>query len=281
MRIKKHYYCLVAGLPELIPEQNKLQFAPGEFKNYLHEEINGNDLDLIRALYLPYDNFNLLNILQKRDEPIDVMGNFGPDELEEEIKEPGRLPAYVQKFILSFKSETPFYEDMSWENQLTALYYDYATSFNNDFLNRWFEFERTTKNVMTGLMARKYEYPLEGELIGKDSITASIRKSHARDFGLTNDFPGIEKLLHVFDKENLLEREKDIDQLKWQYLDDLNTFNYFSIEVILGYVIRLDMVNRWMQLDEETGREMFNKLLEELRNSFEFQKEFDINGRKR
>ncbi|MCF8302056.1 MAG: DUF2764 domain-containing protein [Bacteroidales bacterium] len=281
MRIIKHYYSLVAGLPELILEQNKLQFSPGEFKEYLHEEIDGKDLELVKVLYLPHDNFNLLNLLQKSEEPFNDMGNYSHDLLEEEKKEPSQLPQYMQKFIINYLNETTLDENMSWENQLTGLFYDYITSLKNDFLDKWFEFERNVKNVMAGLMARKYDHPLEGELIGHEAITESIRKSHARDFGLANDFPEVEKLLHIFDKENLLEREKDIDQLKWQYIDELNTFNYFTIEVILGYVIKLNMVNRWMQLDEETGREMFNKLLEELRNSFEFQKEFDINGRKR
>lgn len=280
IRMPKHYYCLVAGLPELILEQEKIRFSPEDFRDQLLEEIHATDLEYVHVLYLPHDHNNLLNLLRKENKPFDALGNYSLEFLEDEIKEPGKLPTYLQKFIVNFKEDTPVYEDMSWENQLTSLYYDHATSLKNHFLVQWFHFDRNVNNVMAGLMARKYDHPLKGELIGHDLITESIRKSHARDFGLANDFPEIEDLLQIFDNENIQEREKNIDMLKWQHLDDLNTFNYFTIEKILGYVIKLNMVDRWMRLDEETGQIIFNKLITELKNSFELLKEFKINGRK-
>ncbi len=280
MRIKNHYYCLIAGLPELIPDQTKLKFSLGEFKEYLFEELKNPDLELVKTLYLPHDHRNLLNILQKKNKAFDPNGNYSIEFLEEAIKEPEKLPAYMERFVHAFKDDTPLHEKLSWENQLTWEYYRYATGIKNDFLSHWFEFEWKLKNVMTALMARKHERPVEGELLGEDMLTKTIRKSHARDFGIANEFPEIETLISIFEKTNLIEREKEIDLIKWKHIDQLSTFNYFTIEVILGHVIKTEMVDRWLQLDEETGREMFKQLLNNLKSSFKFPKEFNINGRK-
>ena len=280
MRVKNHYYCLIAGLPELIPDQTKLRFSPGEFKEYLFEELNASDLELVKTLYLPHDHRNLLNLLQKKDEAFDPLGNYSSEFLEEAIKEPEKFPAYLEGFIHAFKNESPLHEKLSWENQLTREYYRYITDIKNKFLSEYFGFEWNLKNVMTGLMTRKNDRPVEGELIGENMITHSIRKSHARDFGIANEFPEVDILISISEKTDLLEREKEIDLLKWKHIDQLNTFNYFTIEVIMGHVLKTEMVNRWLQLDEETGREMFKMLLDDLNNSFKFPKEFNINGRK-
>ena len=254
MRAQNQYYCIIAGLPELIPDQTKLHFSPEEFKEYLFEEIKESDLELLKTLYLPHDHQNLLNFLHKKDVPFDPLGNYSREFLEEAIKEPEKLPAYLEHFIHAFKNESALHEKLSWENQLTWEYYRYLKDLKNKFLSEFFSFEWNLKNVMTGLMARKNDRPVEGELIGDDMITNSIRKSHARDFGIANEFPEVENLINISEKTSLLEREKEIDLLKWKHIDQLNTFNYFTIEVILGHVLKTEMVDRWLQLDEETGR---------------------------
>jgi len=280
MRLKNHYYCIIAGLPELIPDQTKLRFSPGEFKEYLLEALKESDIKLVKTLYLQHDHRNLLNLLQKKDEAFDPLGNYSNEFLKEAIKEPEKLPAYLERFIQAFKNESPLHEKLSWENQLTWEYYRYVTDIRNNFLPEYFGFEWNLKNVMTGLMTRKNNRPVEGELIGEDMIAHSIRKSHARDFGIANEFPEVEILISISEKTDLLEREKEIDLLKWKHIDQLNTFNYFTIEVIMGHVLKIEMVDRWLQLDEETGRKMFKMLLDDLNNSFKFPKEFNINGRK-
>ncbi len=275
-----HYYCIIAGLPELVPDQTKLHFSPEEFKEYLFEEIKGSDLELLKTLYLVHDHHNLLNLLHKKDAPFDPLGNYSSEFLEEAIKEPEELPAYMQRFVHAFKSESPLHENLSWENQLSWEYYRYATGLKNSFLSQWFAYEWQLKNLMTGLMARKHDRSVEGELVGDGAFTKAIKKSHARDFGIGKEFHELETLINILDKTDLIEREKEIDLLKWKHIDELNTLNYFTIEVILGHVLKTEMVDRWLQLNKDSGREMFKKLLNDLKNSFKFPKEFNINGRK-
>ena len=41
----------------------------------------------------------------------------------------------------------------------------------------------------------------------------------------------------------------------------------FTIDQILGFVAKLQIVARWLRLDPQTGRELFRQLVEEIRNN--------------
>ena len=54
----------------------------------------------------------------------------------------------------------------------------------------------------------------------------------------------------------------------WEKINTLTTFNYFDIDAILGFITKMNIVARWFRLDEQTGREMFQKLVNEVRGTF-------------
>lgn len=54
----------------------------------------------------------------------------------------------------------------------------------------------------------------------------------------------------------------------WDKIDEMTTYDYFDIEAILGFLAKLHIVERWYILDEKTGREMFRKLVDEVRGTF-------------
>jgi len=274
--LSRNYYYLVAGLPDIILEQSKLSVTLADFKEELRLHLHPDDYSLVENLFLPADNRNLLNMVLKKIVEFDDMGKYSFDELEDEIKEPDKLPQYLKTFISHFKVNQPVIPEMSWEDQLTTLYFDHVLEVENEFLRTWFAFERDLKNILTGLATRRHKLSAENLLIGNYAVTNAIRKSNARDFGLNAEYPFVEKLIQINENTNLLEREKAIDQLKWNTIDELNTFNYFTIEVILGFVIKLAMVERWLKLDKKTGEEMFRRLVKDLENSYEFPKEFNV-----
>ena len=72
----------------------------------------------------------------------------------------------------------------------------------------------------------------------------------------------------ILNGDDILSRERGIDDLMWEKIDNLTIFNYFDIDVILGFVTKLNIVARWYKLDEQTGREMFKKLVDEVRGTF-------------
>ncbi|MBR4735109.1 MAG: DUF2764 family protein [Bacteroidales bacterium] len=67
---------------------------------------------------------------------------------------------------------------------------------------------------------------------------------------------------------SLLDREQALDDVTWEVIDTLGTFHYFDITAVLCYVAKLHIVDRWLELDEERGREKFRQLVKEVRGTF-------------
>jgi hypothetical protein len=273
---ERNYYYLVAGLPDIIIDQKKLTFTLDAFKDELKYHLHSEDYKLVELLFLPADNLNLLNLLLKSGNPFDDSGKFTREELEQEIKDPVHTPPYMQRFIIAYKSDTPVFDGLSWGDQLTWLYYDHVKKSNNRFVRDWFEFDLNLRNIVAGINIRKHKLKGEKFFIGDNNIVQAVRKSSLRDFGLGNDFEYMEKLINIQENRNLLERERAMDIMRWEFIDESNTFNYFTIEVLLGYIIKLQMVKRWLEMDLETGKQMFRRLLDELEMSYEFPQEFMI-----
>ena len=67
---------------------------------------------------------------------------------------------------------------------------------------------------------------------------------------------------------SLLDRERDLDDITWEKISSLENFHYFDITAVLAYVAKLHIVDRWLALDEEKGRELFHKLVQEVKGTF-------------
>jgi hypothetical protein len=273
--VKRNYYYLVAGLQDITLDVHKLSMGQLEFRNELREQLHPDDYRLLEKLFLPVDNLNLLRLLGKRDETFEDKGNFSQAQLEENIKEPnGELPSYMDRFIEAVKTEEPIIHGMSYENQLTSVFYNYVQYTSNEFLRDWFFFDRNLNNVYTALICRKYDIPYENQIIGSDEIAEAIRKSHARDFGIATEFSYLEDVFNIIKNENLQEREKALDTIRWKYLDDATFFEYFTIDRLLAFTIKLAMVERWLVIDKEYGTRMFEELLGELKSSYKLPETF-------
>ena len=73
---------------------------------------------------------------------------------------------------------------------------------------------------------------------------------------------------YEYDDLARIAREKGLDEITWEKVNGLTIFNYFDINAILGYIAKLHIADRWLVLDEETGRELFKKLVKEVKGTF-------------
>ncbi|KAF0236431.1 MAG: hypothetical protein FD181_2740 [Prolixibacteraceae bacterium] len=279
--LKRNYYCLVAGFPDIVLDQKKIPFSLAELKQELKYHLHADDYRLVEYLFLEYDNINFLNLLQKKEAEFIPLGNYDQNFLIEEIIEPENLPVYIKKFLEGYREENPEQPKLSLENQLTWLYYDFMISQKNEFLKEWFTSLRDFKNIFSVYNSRKFGIDIETQMIGDYELTEAAKRTAAKDFGMANELPYIDQIIGIHENTDLVEQELTFDLLKWNYLDRLNTFNYFTIEQILGFVIKFMMVERWAKLDTEQSKEIFKKMLNDLENSFQFSKDFNINEKRR
>jgi hypothetical protein len=286
--IKRNYYCLVAGLPDLIPDDKKLHFSSVELRNYLREEIHPSDYELVKFLYLPWDHENLIRLLFESEFNWDERGNYSRETMEEfvdkkqfELIDNSAFPTYFIEFIEFFHDDEEDFSKIAAVKFLSEGWYKLLAESGNNFVVEFGEFKQNMANIMLALNGRKHDIPFEDAIIGDDEVTHALKKSRSRDFGLSNEINDIDNIVQIFEIENILDRELKLDNHTWQYLDEITFFNYFSIEKVLGFVQKLFIVERWFELDKEKGQQIFNQLLEELQSNFEFPEEFAITYGKR
>ncbi len=276
-----YYHYFLAGLPEIFFDDSEINFRMPEFKKELEEHIKPQDYKLVELLFLTYDNENLLHYVKEEFGQFNNLGKYSAADFETEFSDDRKniLPSYMYQFFDFYKDEERQNIEKSWENILTEMYFDHVLKTKNSFLKQWFEFNLNIKNIITGLNCRKFNLNPEKHLIGKNFITDSILKNTAKDFGLDVDFPVVIDILNFSEKENILARERDLDLLRWKKIDEETLFEYFTIDVVLAYTLKLDIAYRWLLLNEEEGRRFFKQIIADLKTSFEFPKEFTINGK--
>jgi hypothetical protein len=279
--LKRNYYYLVAGFPDIVLDQKKIPFSIAELKQELKYHLHPDDYRLVEYLFLEYDNINFLNLLQKKEAEFIPLGNYDENFFIDEIKEPEKMPDYMKKFLEAWQEENPVHPKLSPENQLAWLYYDFMISQKNEFLKEWFTSLRDVKNIFAVYNSRKFGFNIENQMIGDYELTEAAKRTAAKDFGMANELPYIDQIIGIHENPNIVEQELSFDLLKWNYLDRLNTFNYFTIEQILAFVIKFIMVERWTKLDAELSKVIFKKMLNDLENSFQFSKDFNINEKRR
>ena len=266
---KRDYFYLVSSLPETVLDQSREPFTVSEFVSLLEESLEPQDFAKVRLLLLPHDNRNLLRLLRQETENWDKLGQYSESEMQEQLDADSGLPDYMHRFVRAYQNERPINKDQSWEDQLTALYYDYALQNTRGFLHDWLLLERNLRNLLAAWNIREYKIKTEEPFIGKGEIVKTLRASGAHDFGLGNELPFLDKLMNELEQENLLDREKAIDRVQWNYIDDQLTLYYFTIEVVLGYLLQLRMLNRWLSLDKQAGQNRVRAFISDMEQKIE------------
>ena len=269
-----NYYYLIAGLPDIEIEDNKLTFSIADFRKEVHPQLSANDAQLMDLFFMKFDNRNLLHYLRDKETKFDERGNIAKDELEEcfqlideEYKPKNKyFLSYFLTFVSEYKDAQPIDTDAAkWENRLTELYYRWAMKCDNKLVSGWFEFNLNLNNLLVAYTSRKYKMNVEA--LGDNVVAESVKTSSQRDFGLTGIIDDLDTFQRLADEPDLFEREKKIDLLKWQWLDEQTFFNYFSIERVFAYLVKLEIIERWVSLDPVEGGKIFRELINSLKNS--------------
>ncbi len=271
------YYYLIAGLPNISPDDSKIPFSVDEFREELNGILTDKDKKLLDLFFLKYDNRNLINLFQNPEKERDPRGKFSDSDfkdvltaLREEEKVPQKgMPDYMVTFMQSYLAEedkeTGKDKSISWEDRLAGLYYDYAMKNSNRFIADWYELNLNINNVLTAITARKYDLDKSLYIVGDNEIAQVLRTSNARDLGLGDSVDYLAELQRIAEETDLLLREKKLDQLKWHWLDDETFFKTFDIESVFAYMLELEMIERWTSLDRAAGEKTFRELIGDMK----------------
>lgn len=266
---RTEYYTLVASLKEYALDADAKGFDARAIVAEILEGVNAADERQVRLLFGYHDCENLLALRAGRS-AFNTLGNLSREELEEELRTPRLLPEALGRVIRAYAD--PEGEDAEtvdtaqpFEKTLLAAYFTLCEQQGCRFLKEWSAFDRNLRNVAAAVTARAAGRPVEEVTVGEGDIVEQLQRSSAADFGLRGELPYIDAVIAaVNDEANLVEKEHKIDLLRWNEAQEIATFDYFDIDAILSYLVRIDLVARWTRLDAARGREMFERLIAEL-----------------
>ena len=285
--MKKNYYYLIAGLPELSLDDSKLGITVREFRELYYPELADDDRALLDLIYLSYDNANLLTLLKDKEAAIDEGGLYTSEELlgiieaaRAEETPDRRYPRYMYDFVAQMESEESAAEGIFPEDRLAQLYYAHAMSQGNVFVERWFAFNLDLNNFLTAITARRYNLDVKPLIVGDNEVAKALRTSNSRDFGLTGVMDGFEEVMRISEIDNLVERERKLDVFKWEWMEENSFFDYFTVEKLFAFLVKIQIIERWITLDAEAGGEMLRGMIRQLKEEVKVPQEFTINNKK-
>lgn len=271
-----NYYCLIAGLPEISPDDKKLSLSVQELRTYLNDYLTEKETDIINLFFYPNDNAQILRLLQKLEPDANLQTVFTASQLEDEIQDPMFVPSYIKEYLLDLQKEDREQTNQLPEVELSERYWNFMLSQKNKLVRKYAEFSLNIKNLITALNCRKYHLDIEKEVIGDSFFTKQLKTSRAKDFELSDDYPYVDRVLSLFEKDNTAEREYRIDMLYWEFLEEMTSHKYFTFDNVIAFTLKLMILERWSKMTTEQGKKIFRELLERFKNEFQFAKEFDI-----
>ena len=138
------------------------------------------------------------------------------------------------------------------EENFTPEFYGAMLSHPNHFLREFFRFDLNVRNAKVRYLNESLGRPSNMDIFLEDE----------------GEFEESGEVHRILYGPNLVSREKGLDEMMWNKIDELNTFDYFNVSTVLGYIAKLKIIDRWLKLDEATGREMFRQLVSEIRGTF-------------
>ena len=231
------YEYLLTGLPELQAGGE----APIQMETLLElmtESLSEKDLEALRVLKMHNDDEVILKMREQYEDSF--IGR--PDWWDEAVKR------------------------LSEEDLRTQLLYEYGKHSRCRFVRKWFAYNQDLNNIMTATICRKHGFDVSKAIIGHNEVAEILRKERSqKDFGLAGVINNLPEIMSIVEIDNLMEREKRLDAIRFIWLEDETRFAVFSIENVLAYYLQAEMLNRWSLLTPEEGEKVFRSLVAEMK----------------
>ena len=164
----------------------------------------------------------------------------------------------VKNHIYSLLSEkdrnaVDFFEDGFDDSKLDSDFYKKALNHSNSFISKYFRFDLHSRNMKVNYLGKRLNQSVDKYVVEADD----------------SDFEDEKSVQAVFEIQDLMQREQQMDKLRWEKASEIVRMEYFSLNVILAFLVKSKMIQRWATLDKEKGNEMFSSLVTEVRGTFQ------------
>ncbi len=275
----------MSGLPDLSLDDTKCPVTVDEVTALFNEEqdVSSKDRRILSMFLAERDCRNLLCLLKGKGDDITLLGNLSVEELESLVvcaregvtDDELSFPEYMLGFVREYderSEEKGFFPD----DCLMIRYWESLKTSDSRFMSDWAEFNINMSNILTAMIARSQEWNVGDYIIGENDVNDMIKTSKARDYDLGREYDYVPAIMRVMECDDPVEKEKRIDALRWGWLDDAVFFNTFSMDAVIAYLCKVQMMERWRLLDPITGKVRFEEIINSLRSEVQVPEEFTL-----
>ena len=136
----------------------------------------------------------------------------------------------------------------------------------NRFVRDWFEFNRDMNNVLVAQICRKHGFDVKQQIVGEGEVAEQLRThTTQKDFGLNEVAGDFSAYLALAQIDDLMQREKAMDAIRFEWLQTRTEFDFFSAEMVFAYYLEALMLHRWSLLTIEEGEKIFRELVADMK----------------
>jgi hypothetical protein len=269
------YYYLVASLPDLSLEQDHSKLDVEEVYENIVQNLEDDDIEDLKLFILQNDLRNIVRVIcsnhgLKLPYPFFFQPAFFTiEQIEELHSNLDILPGFLVRLLEENEDDLKEMDPRQIESLFFNAYYEQCQNSSNSFIRTYSSFELSLRNIIAGLNSRKYDKDAAEHLLDDLYTFGAISKSNARDFGLSDFFPYITKLQELIDAGDVMKLEAFVEELKWNYVEEITSASFFDINVILGYTTKLLMIKRKTQFKPEEGSKRVVSIIDEAMKNLE------------
>ena len=261
-----NYYGLVSGLQCLfVGKYSDLSLL--DFREWLSSQITPEDYYQVLLLFYSYDNRNLVSII-KNDELDNDYGNLSENELRKIIKTQKSDDVFIASLLEQINLNDDKVSSTQLEQEITQHYFNFISEHGISFLRNWSKFEITMRNLTTVYAQRNLGIE-NGEQFIEGGHFSGLELKRINVSDLDRQYPHLKRKYDALEISNPIDRKLKVDEIKWSYLDDNTFFNYFTIERILAYVLKLKDLEIWKSINENEGAKLLNNYIEQVNSELE------------
>lgn len=265
---KRQYHYLISGLPGLYIGE-RVWTGITEFRNHLEVHLHPEDFTQVKHVLLHQDHQNLLHFLETGEIPPGSAGNYTLEDLrnpEDHISGTGQaadpMPDYMRTILVKYASDKEQADRPGVQRELDEGFLRLIMEQGNDFLRRYYTFHYDLNNLLTFIKSGAYQLNQEEYITGDTPHAQHLREYAGRNLATDPDLEQFDEILSISEKTSFTDQEKAIDQLRWRVIDEMNLFEYFTLDRILGYLLQMQIAARWEKLDRDSGEKQLRKLID-------------------
>ena len=235
-----------------------------EFLNEVTPYLQPNHLNWLNMLLMVQGHDSVLKYFTNGSVETETTLPYRLDWFDPESEQFNLLPAYLQRFSEKFWQTRSDHEILEMEIGLYDEYYQCLRQSGNGFIERWAILDLNLRNYLTVKKCEEFTIPKQSQVVGEDDFAKRLVEFPADHKEIQVEWPLSSVIDGILKDDDLLKRELALDQLKWNLIDEMNLFCYFSIDIILEYTLKLLILNRWKRIYQSEETTSYEKIYENI-----------------